>query len=53
MRQKRCFRIEYVDPEKEYICQEGLLMVNWAKIHNQSLAAIADRGLSQVLHFRE
>lgn len=25
---------------KEYICQEGLLEVNCAQIHNQNLAAI-------------
>lgn len=38
-----------MNPEEEYICQEGLLMVHWAQIHNQSLAAIANRSLSHPL----
>lgn len=38
-----------MDLEKEYIHQ-GLLLVNWAQIHSQSPAAIADRGM---LHFQE
>lgn len=36
--------------EKKYIYQ-GLLVVNWEQIHNQSLAVIPDRGLSCTLHF--
>ena len=32
---------------------EGLFVVNWAQIHNQSQAGIADRGLPWTLHFRE
>lgn len=39
--------------EKEYICKEGFLMVNGAQNHNQSLVAIASRGLQYMLHFRE
>lgn len=31
---------DLVAPRKEYIFQEGLLVVNCAQIHNQSLAAI-------------
>lgn len=42
-----------VNSQKEYICQERFLVVNCAQIHNQSLAAIADRGFSYTLHFRE
>lgn len=34
-----------VGPEKKYTFQEGLLVVNWAQIHNQSLVAIP-RGAS-------
>lgn len=37
-----------VNLEKDYIYQE-LLLVNWTQVCNQSLSAIADRGL----HFRE
>lgn len=35
-----------MDTEKKYICQEGLLLVNWVQIHNQSTEAIVGRGLS-------
>lgn len=45
-------KIGIVYPEKEYICQGGLLVVKWAQIHTQRLAAIADGGLSHVLHLR-
>ena len=45
--------LDFVDPRKEYICQEGLPMVNRAQIHNQSPAAIVYRGLSRTLHFAE
>lgn len=37
-----------VNPEKDYIHQERLLMVI-AQNHNHSLAAIANRGLSQAV----
>lgn len=30
------------DSERAYTCQEGLLIVNWAPNHNQTLAAIAN-----------
>lgn len=40
-------------PWEEYTCPNGLLMVNWAQSHNQSLAAIVHRGLSPRLHFNE
>lgn len=39
--------------KKDYICQEGVIVVNWAQIHNQSLEAIADRGFPCAVHFRE
>ena len=32
-----------INPKKECNCQEGLLVVNWAQIHNQSVAAIVYR----------
>lgn len=32
-----------VDPKKADICQEGLPVVNGDQVHNQSLAAVADR----------
>lgn len=39
----------YVDAEKEYTCQKGLLVVNWTHIHNQSLAVVVYSGsLTQV-----
>ena len=38
--------------KKESTCQ-GLLKVNGAQIHDQSLAATADRELSRMLNFRE
>lgn len=41
-----------VDLKEENICK-GFLMVNWAQISNQRLAAIANRGLFHTLHFRE
>lgn len=34
--QKRREAEQNMELEKEYICQEGLLMVNWTQIHNQS-----------------
>ena len=42
-----------VNLKKDQICWDRLLVVNWAQIHNQSLAAIADRGLLCTLHFRQ
>lgn len=42
-----------VNPQKEYICQERLLVVNWAQLHKWPLAAIADTGLLCTVHFRE
>lgn len=41
-----------VDLEKN-TCQEGLLVANWAQIHNQTPAVVADTGLSLRLQFRE
>lgn len=39
---QKCVKLfEAVNPEKNYIYQNGLLMANWAQIHHQSLAAIA------------
>lgn len=37
--------VRHVNPKKDSTCQEGLLVVNGAQIHNQSLAVIADRPL--------
>lgn len=48
-----CHSHQDVGLEKGYVCQEGLLGVNWAQIHSYSLAAIADRGLSYMLDFRK
>lgn len=42
-----------IDPEKEYTCQKGLLVVNWDQIHNQNLAAIVYGCLLCTFHFRE
>ena len=42
-----------VNPEQKYICQNGLLVVNWAQIQKQSVAAIFDRGLSHSPCFGE
>ena len=39
-----------VDPEKEYTCQKGILVANWAPIHNQSLAAVVYRGPLSLCH---
>lgn len=46
-------KLHAVNPEKKYICQKGFLVVNEAQIHNQSPVAIAARGLSHALQFRE
>lgn len=43
----------HCDSEKEYTCQKGLPVGNWAKIYNQSPVAIIYRGLSHILHIRE
>lgn len=51
--QVNCHSDQDVDLEKEHIFQEGLLGVNWEQICNSSLAAVADRGLSHMLLFRE
>ena len=40
------------DPEKEYTCPKGTLVVNGAQICSQSLAATVYRGLSHTQHFR-
>lgn len=39
-------------PREENMGQEGLLMVNWARNYNQSLATLANGGLPSTLHFQ-
>lgn len=45
--------LHIVEPEKEYTCQKGIVVVNRAQIHNRNLAAIVYRGLSHTQHFRK
>ena len=51
--QKCMMLLEIVNPGKNYICQNDLLMVNWAQIHNQSLVAVAERGLSHTAFWKK
>lgn len=44
--------LQCVDP-KEYTCEKGLLVVNWAQVHSQNLAAVVYRGLLHTLLIRE